>query len=39
MKTIGSIDDAIALIGEELGVSRWVDMDQHRIDQFADVTV
>jgi len=39
MKTIGSIDDAIALIGAELGVSRWVDIDQGRIDAFADVTM
>jgi acyl dehydratase len=39
VKTIGSIDDAIALIGEELGVSRWVDIEQDRIDAFADVTM
>ena len=39
MKTIGSIGDALALIGAELGVSRWVDIDQSRIDAFADVTM
>jgi acyl dehydratase len=39
VKTIRSIDDAIALIGEELGVSRWVDIDQDRIDAFAEVTM
>ncbi|MEZ0351989.1 MaoC family dehydratase [Mycobacterium sp. pR1184] len=39
MKTIGSIDEAVAAIGAELGVSRWFDVDQSRIDQFADVTV
>jgi acyl dehydratase len=39
VKTIGSIDDAIALIGAELGHSRWVDIDQSRIDAFADVTM
>jgi acyl dehydratase len=39
VKTIGSIDDAIALIGAELGVSRWVDIEQSRIDTFADVTM
>jgi acyl dehydratase len=39
VKTIRSTDDAIALIGEELGVSRWVDIDQGRIDAFADVTM
>jgi acyl dehydratase len=39
MKTIGSIDEAVALIGAELGVSRWLDIDQSRIDEFADVTM
>ena len=39
MRTIGSIDEAIALIGTELGVSRWVDIEQSRIDAFADVTM
>jgi acyl dehydratase len=33
------MDDAVAAIGEELGVSRWVDIDQSRIDAFADVTM
>jgi acyl dehydratase len=39
VKTIGSIDEAIALIGAELGVGSWLAIDQDRIDQFADVTV
>jgi acyl dehydratase len=39
MKVIESVDDALATIGEELGVSRWVDVDQRRIDEFADVTM
>lgn len=39
MKTIGSVDEAIEAIGAELGVSRWVEVNQSRIDQFADVTV
>ena len=39
MKVIKSVDDALATIGEELGVSRWVDIDQSRIDAFADVTM
>ena len=39
MKVIGSIDDAMALIGQELGVSGWVEIDQGRIDAFADVTM
>jgi acyl dehydratase len=39
MKVFGSVDDALASIGEELGVSRWVEIDQARIDAFADVTM
>jgi acyl dehydratase len=38
MQKITSIDDAIAMIGQQLGVSRWTAIDQHRINQFADVT-
>ena len=38
MKVIKSIDDAQSLIGEELGVSEWLEIDQKRIDDFADVT-
>lgn len=39
MKVIKSVDDAVATIGEELGVSRWVEIDQGRIDAFAEVTM
>jgi acyl dehydratase len=39
VKVIRSVDDALATIGEELGVSRWVEIDQSRIDAFADVTM
>jgi acyl dehydratase len=39
MKVFGSVDDALAAIGEELGVSRWVEIDQARIDAFAEVTM
>jgi acyl dehydratase len=38
MKTIQSIDDALGAVGEELGVSRWIEVDQASIDAFADVT-
>ena len=38
MRVITSIDDAKALIGEEVGLSDWVVIDQHRIDQFAEAT-
>jgi acyl dehydratase len=35
---ISSIDDAKALEGVEVGVSDWIVVDQHRIDQFAEAT-
>ncbi|BBX28484.1 MaoC family dehydratase [Mycolicibacterium alvei] len=38
MKVITSIDDALRLVGHELGVSGWKEIDQARIDTFADVT-
>jgi acyl dehydratase len=38
MKTIGSVDEAVEAIGAELGVSQWFQVEQSRIDEFADVT-
>jgi acyl dehydratase len=38
MKLITSIDDATGLVGSELGVSDWLEIDQQRINDFADVT-
>jgi acyl dehydratase len=38
MKVITSIDDAVGLVGQELGVGEWKEIDQKRIDAFADVT-
>ncbi|OCB21106.1 enoyl-CoA hydratase [Mycobacterium malmoense] len=38
MKTIGSVDEAVEAIGAELGVSQWLEVEQSRIDEFADVT-
>ncbi len=38
MRVIQSIDDAKALVGEEVGLSDWVVIDQNRIDQFAEAT-
>jgi acyl dehydratase len=38
MKVIKSIDEAVAQVGQELGVSDWKEIDQKRIDAFADVT-
>ena len=38
VRIIESIEDAKALEGEEVGLSDWVVIDQHRIDQFAEAT-
>ena len=38
MYTVTSIEDAKALEGVEVGVSEWIVVDQHRIDQFAEAT-
>jgi len=38
MRVIGSIDEAVQLVGQELGISDWTSIDQKRIDAFADVT-
>ncbi len=38
MKVITSIDDAVAAVGSELGVSDWQEIDQDRINAFADAT-
>jgi acyl dehydratase len=38
MKVISSIDEAQGLVGQELGVGEWHEIDQKRINEFADVT-
>jgi acyl dehydratase len=38
MKVITSINDAQSLVGAELGVSDWLEIDQKRVNDFADVT-
>jgi acyl dehydratase len=38
MQTITSIDDTVALVGQQLGLSGWKEIDQQRINDFADVT-
>ena len=38
MQVIGSIDDAQSLVGQQLGVSDWLTIDQQRVNEFADVT-
>ena len=36
--TFASIDELRAAVGTALGSSDWIDIDQHRIDLFADAT-
>ena len=38
MKTIAGIEGYKALVGEQLGESEWLRVDQDRINQFADAT-
>ena len=38
MRVIKSIEDAKALVGQEVGLSDWIVIDQHRVDQFAEAT-
>jgi acyl dehydratase len=38
VRVITSIDEAIEAVGQELGVSQWVSVDQERINAFADTT-
>ena len=38
LRRIESIEDGKALEGEEVGLSDWVVIDQHRVDQFAEAT-
>lgn len=38
MRVITSIDDATGAVGAELGVSDWLEVDQARIDAFAEAT-
>jgi acyl dehydratase len=38
VRTFSSIDDVSGSVGEELGASEWLRIDQQRIDDFADAT-
>src|SRR5580704_8672569 len=38
MRTFDGFDDIKSAVGTEIGVSEWVEITQHRIDQFADAT-
>ena len=37
MKTV-SFDELASLVGQEIGISEWVEIDQKRINQFAEAT-
>src|SRR5262245_55224552 len=38
MRGISSIDDDVGAVGQELGVSQWIVVDQDRINGFAETT-
>ncbi len=38
MRTIESFEEMQSLVGQEIGVSDWVRIDQERIDRFAEAT-
>ena len=38
MRVIASIAEAVDAVGKELGVSRWITVDQDRVNAFADTT-
>jgi len=38
-RIISSIDEALGAVGQELGVSDWITVDQQRIDAFAETTL
>src|ERR1700749_791386 len=36
--TVDTLDELPSLVGQELGVSSWIEIDQSRISAFADAT-
>lgn len=38
MRVFGSLEEIEAAAGEEVGVGEWVEIDQERVDAFAEVT-
>lgn len=38
MRVFADVDELRAAVGEDLGTSEWVTVDQHRVDIFADAT-
>ena len=39
MRTFTTLDDVQAAAGQEIGTSEWLELDQDRIDAFADATL
>jgi len=37
-KTVSTLDELRAMIGQEMGVSAWLEITQERVNTFADVT-
>jgi acyl dehydratase len=38
MRVLDNLDELARIAGEELGVSDWLDIDQERVDRFAEAT-
>ncbi|GAB2885859.1 MaoC family dehydratase [Nocardioides pacificus] len=38
MRVFTTLDEVAAAVGEELGTSEWVEIDQERVNQFAEAT-
>jgi acyl dehydratase len=38
VRVIASIEEAVEAVGQELGTSNWIVIDQQRVDAFADAT-
>jgi len=38
MRVLDDLDELTSLTGEELGTSEWLEIDQDRVDRFADAT-
>ena len=38
MRTFSTFEEIQSAVGEEIGTSEWVEIDQARVDQFADAT-
>ncbi|MDX2306058.1 MAG: MaoC family dehydratase [Microscillaceae bacterium] len=39
MRTVNGLEELKALVGQEIGISEWMKIDQQRINDFADATL